>query len=66
MNRQQVEYMLSKIYQAGAGSEELVKEKKLAYLKCRESMEKAIEQKGIGSAKKAAIRERYKELMGDV
>lgn len=66
MNRQEIEYMLSKVYESGASSEEMIRERKMAYLKARESLEQALDQKGIGPAKKAAIRERYKELMENV
>lgn len=61
-----LEYLLTRLYKDGASHEAFQAEKKKIILKAREAIEKAINQKGIGPEKKAAIRKRYKELMEDV
>ena len=66
MDRAAIECLLSGMYQKGSDLEEVLREKKKMLLKARQAMEAAMNQKGIGPEKKAAIRERYRELMKDV
>lgn len=63
MDRKGLEYLLTELYKGGSSHEKFQAEKKKIILKARKAIEEAINQKGIGSEKKAAIRKRYKELM---